>query len=249
MTQRPVDTESTLHAAVWRALDDVLDPELDEPITGLGFVASCYVGPDGTVTVRLRVPTYYCAPNFVFMMVADAREAVARVPGVSSVSVGVADHFAADDINDGVAEQRTFVETFGDLAVSDLDRLRRDFLRKAVLAATDRVCEPLVRAGLGTTQLATLTLEELSDDATMRRLRERRGQLGLPIDGRAPLLVDPATGAKVTDDQVATYLRRARLTRISTETNGELCRGLLHNRYAGTPVNIRNGGPHAEDAP
>ena len=62
------------------ALATVRDPELDEPITTLGFVASCTVSPEGQAQVRLRLPTYFCAPNFAFLMVADAYDAVARCP-------------------------------------------------------------------------------------------------------------------------------------------------------------------------
>ena len=63
---------------VLAALDVVRDPELDEPITALGFVASCTVsGAPGeyVAAVRLRLPTYFCAPNFAFLMVADATPA------------------------------------------------------------------------------------------------------------------------------------------------------------------------------
>jgi len=228
-----------LAAAVRAALDEVRDPELDEPITDLGFVASCDVDPEGAVRARLRVPTYFCAPNFVFMMVADARDALARVPGVTSVAVGVDGHFASDDINGGVAENRNFANTFGDLAESDLDQLRTDFRRKAVLAATDRVCQALVAAGRDKTQLVTLRLGDAPGGADLRRLRERRTQLGLPADDRSALLIDPASGARVAGDAVTVYLHRARLTRLSMETNGEICRGLLHDRYAETPVSIR----------
>ncbi|HYB47648.1 MAG TPA: iron-sulfur cluster assembly protein, partial [Streptosporangiaceae bacterium] len=35
------------------ALETVRDPELDEPITSLGFVASCTVSADGDAEVRL----------------------------------------------------------------------------------------------------------------------------------------------------------------------------------------------------
>ena len=34
-----------------------------------------------TVTVGLRLPTFFCAPNFSFLMVADAYDAVSAVPG------------------------------------------------------------------------------------------------------------------------------------------------------------------------
>jgi metal-sulfur cluster biosynthetic enzyme len=242
MTTLPTDSPAALEAAVRGALDEVRDPELDEPITGLGFLSSCEVRPHGAVTVRLRVPTYFCPPNFVFMMVADARDAIDRIPGVTSVDVGVDDHFAADDINGGVAEQRSFVDTFGDLAEAELDRLRNDFLRKAVLAATDRVCQPLLAEGHSTAQLATLTLADPPNDADLQRLRDRRGQLGLPVDDWAPLLIDPVTGTGIADDDVAMHLRKARLTRMSMETNGEMCRSLLHRRYGDTPVNIESHG-------
>src|SRR4051794_16510918 len=174
MTTPPTGSGTALAAAVRAALDEVRDPELDEPITGLGFLAACDVEPDGAVTVRLRVPTYFCPPNFVFVMVADAHDAIECIPGVTSVDVGVDDHFAADDINGGVAGQKTFVATFGDLAESELDRLRVDFLRKAVVAATDRVCEPLLAMGHATAQLAQLTLADPPRDANLQRLRDRR---------------------------------------------------------------------------
>jgi len=45
-------------SAALAALATVRDPELDEPITALGFVASCVVSPEGRAEVRLRLPTY-----------------------------------------------------------------------------------------------------------------------------------------------------------------------------------------------
>ena len=68
---------------VWQALGTVLDPELDEPITALDFVASCTVSGDGVASVHLRLPTFFCAPNFSFLMVADAYDAVSAVEGVT----------------------------------------------------------------------------------------------------------------------------------------------------------------------
>ena len=63
------------------ALSGVRDPELDEPVTDLGFVSHLEIEGDA-VSIRLRLPTYFCAPNFAYLMVADAREAVLSVPGV-----------------------------------------------------------------------------------------------------------------------------------------------------------------------
>src|SRR5215831_15634552 len=94
------------------ALATVRDPELDEPITSLGFVTSCTVSADGYAQVRLRLPTYFCAPNFAFLMVADAYDAVSAVPGVRSTEVVLEDHFASDAINGGVAARAGFVASF-----------------------------------------------------------------------------------------------------------------------------------------
>src|SRR5690348_12874155 len=114
------------------ALATVRDPELDEPITTLGFVASCVVSCDGRAVVRLRLPTYFCAPNFAFLMVADAYDAVAALPGVRHAEVVLEDHFASDVINGGVAAQAGFVRTFDGEAVSELHQLRAED-RKSVV--------------------------------------------------------------------------------------------------------------------
>jgi len=76
-----------LRDQVFEALGGVYDPELDEPITELGFVGSCAVSPAGDVDVVLRLPTPQCAPNFAWLMVSDARECVSHAPGVGAVSV------------------------------------------------------------------------------------------------------------------------------------------------------------------
>jgi metal-sulfur cluster biosynthetic enzyme len=219
-----------LEEAVLRALDTVLDPELDEPITDLDFVESCTVSSDGVAEVRLRLPTFFCAPNFSFLMVADAYDAVSAVEGVTRAQVTLLDHHASAEINGGVAAQAGFVGTFAGEAVAELDDLRAQFLHKAALAGQDRVARPLVDAGTGPDELAELTLGAVPDSPDLRRLRARRAALGLPHDDTAPLLVH-ADGQRVTSTEVPLHLRRARLTRIGIETNGEYCKGLLAARY------------------
>src|SRR5580704_15470644 len=135
-------------AAVLAALETVRDPELDEPVTSLGFVASCTVSPDGDAQVRLRLPTYFCAPNFAFLMVADAYDAVAALPGVRHAEVVLDEHFASDAINGGVAAHAGFAQSFDGEAVGELHELRAAFLRKAVLAGTDQVCRDLRASGI-----------------------------------------------------------------------------------------------------
>lgn len=227
-------TTSVAHT-VWAALGDVRDPELDEPVTELGFVAECRVDSAGGVTVQLRLPTYFCAPNFAYLMVADAYDVVAALPGVSSVRVELIDHFASAVINEGVAARSGFVESFPGEAECELDGLRRDFLRKAVLAGTDRVCRPLLAAGRSLAELGALTLGDAPATPDRARLRSRRAELGLPAHDGAPLVIDPVTGAPVDIESIPLALKRARLTRVSVDANSSMCRGLLAERYPTTP--------------
>jgi metal-sulfur cluster biosynthetic enzyme len=218
--------------ALLAALDTVRDPELDESVTSLGFVTSCTVSADGVADVRLRLPTYFCAPNFAFLMVADAYEAVSAVAGVRRTHVVLEDHFASDEINRGVAAQAGFVESFDGLALTELTELRADFQRKATMAATDRVCRPLLAAGRTPDELAELTLGDVPASPDVERLRSRRAELGLPSGDDSALLVDPVTGAAVGVQALPLHLRKARLTGVSLQANGGVCRGLLRERYA-----------------
>ena len=230
----PAEAQSAQRDAVWRALDTVYDPELDEPITGLDFVESCTVSAEGVATVRLRLPTFFCAPNFSFLMVADAYDAVSAVPGVTRADVTLADHHASAEINGGVAAQAGFVRTFAGSdqgeAVAELDELRLEFFRKAALAGQDRVARPLVDAGAGPDELAAMNLGEVPPSGDLSRMRQRREALGLPHGDDAPLLID-ADGNRIPSAQVPLHLRRARLQRVGIEANGEYCKGLLAARY------------------
>ena len=214
------------------ALETVRDPELDEPITSLGFVASCTVSADGDAEVRLRLPTYFCAPNFAYLMVADAYDAVSVLPGVRRTSVVLEDHFASDAINDGVAAQAGFVQSFDGEAVSELHQLRADFLRKAVMAGTDQVCRPLLKAGHEPAELHAMTLGELPPSTALDRLRQRRAELGLAAGDDSPLVIDPHTGTAVDSAGLKLHLRRAQTTRVSIEANAGICRGMLRHRYS-----------------
>jgi metal-sulfur cluster biosynthetic enzyme len=226
--------------AVMAALGAVRDPELDEPITALGFVASVTVAPGGEVTVRLRLPTYFCAPNFAYLMVADAYDAVLAVDGVRSAGVELTDHFAAGAITRGVAARAGFVRSFGGEAVSELHQLRADFLRKAVMAGTDRVCRRLLAAGTDPAALPGMTLGAVPAWPELARLRQRRAELGLPAGDDAALVIDPVTGRPVPAGAMPLHLRRAHTTRVSVEANAGICRGMLAHRY-------QDAGPGEED--
>jgi metal-sulfur cluster biosynthetic enzyme len=219
-------------------LGTVRDPELDEPITELGFVVDVRID-DGAVAVDLRLPTFFCAPNFAYLMAADAQAAVSALPGVRSVSVRLVDHLADDRISAGLADDAGFARTFdGETDGDDLDELRATFARKAYLARTHAVCTRLVGAGHDPGSLVELPLAALEPlrtepdgDREVGRFLARRAELGMPTATDAPLLLD-VWGAPVPRAQVADHLRRARTVHVSIEGNAGFCRGLLDTRYA-----------------
>ena len=223
--------------AAWAALSTVRDPELDEPVTDLGFVADLSVDGDGVARTRLRLPTYFCAPNFAYLMVSDAYDALLAVPGVSGADVRLVDHFAAEEINAGVAASGGFVGTFrglaDPLADTELGDLRRTFARKAHLAAQDRLARRLARDGWTVADLAGAVLGGLPASADRDRLCRRRADLGLPAEDDAPAFADEH-GHAVAADELPAHLRFAQAVRVSIDGNAGWCRGLLNTRYGGT---------------
>lgn len=220
----------TSRAEVLGALSGVRDPELDEPITDLAFVSEVEI-EDGAVSVRLRLPTYFCAPNFAYLMVADARAAVLSVPGIREARVVLGDHYASGEINGGVNEERGFDGAFPDDTESpDLDELRNTFRRKSFIARQEKLCRALLAKGHTPAELAKMRLEEVSPSEAFEKYLERRVELGLDVSMKAPLIVDP-DGKRVPKEAVVQHLRFARTVRVSIEGNAEVCRGLLATRY------------------
>jgi metal-sulfur cluster biosynthetic enzyme len=216
---------------VLAALDVVFDPELDEPITSLRFVSSVDITSDGDVEVLLRLPTPQCAPNFAFLMAADAHAAVRRLPGVRTVTVKLQDHYTGDEINGALARGDGFTGAFpGETEDDDLSALRELFQRKALIARQSKLCEALLGAGADPEQIVGLCVADLEDGPELRRCLELREQLGIAAHAGAPAFVSP-NGEPLAAKDLQRWLRMARLIRTSLETNGGICRSLLQFRH------------------
>jgi metal-sulfur cluster biosynthetic enzyme len=214
---------------VMDALSGVRDPEIDESLTDLGFVAGVHVD-GGSVDVRLRLPTYFCAPNFAYLMVADAVKAVQALPEVGEVTITLDDHFASDEINGAVAGGDGFEAAFPGETIGELGELRDLFTRKAFTARQSRLCDALLRAGRTVEELADLRLGSLDGDPDVTRCIELRKQLGIDASPGAPAFV-LADGSALDAEGLARFVRVARLVRLSLEGNAGLCRSLLATRY------------------
>ena len=116
---------------VWSCLAEVMDPELDESVTELNFVTSVDVDAGNRVHIGFRLPTYWCAANFSFLMADDMRRAAAALDWVEGVEVILGEHMYAEKINAGLAQGLSFQETFGSEADGDVEEVRRTFLIKA----------------------------------------------------------------------------------------------------------------------
>jgi metal-sulfur cluster biosynthetic enzyme len=220
---------------VWAVLDRVTDPELDEPVTSLGFVTS--VAAEGSrVHVSFRLPTYWCAANFAFLMADDMRREVSALPWVRGVTVELGEHMYAETINAGLRDGRSFQEAFGAEASEDLTELRRIFARKSFQRRQEQALQGLLGAGHAAAELVAMSVADLraiAADAELagliERYLQRRGEPG-DFDAASPAFIDE-TGRPLSAMALAGHLRRLRSVTVNMEFNGALCRGLLAARF------------------
>jgi metal-sulfur cluster biosynthetic enzyme len=238
---RGAEADAQRAAQVWARLDAVSDPELDEPVTDLGFVTHVSVHPGGAVDVGFRLPTYWCAGNFAFLMADDMRRAVAALPWVTRVGVSIGEHLYADAINRGMAGGLSFQETFGDEASGDVEALRQSFAVKAFQRRQEALLRHLLAAGHDAAALLALSVDELAaypvDDAgenLVERYLSKRGVIGAasqPAERGKRLAFVDSDGAALAPQGIEPYLRALRRVGINMEFNGALCRGLLAARF------------------
>jgi metal-sulfur cluster biosynthetic enzyme len=220
------------------ALDTVTDPEIDESVAALEFISGIEVSDENDVSIEFRLPTFWCAPNFAFMMASDMRDAVKEMDWVRSVSVKLLDHFSADLINRGVALKQDFRDAFPGETDDDLASVRLRFLGKAF----ERRQELLIRHLLGTsykgewiTRVSLKDLMGLSLDSEGTRLRTlyifawRRLHPEWP---EASLAFVALSGDPLDPGQLPSYMRKIGGVRRNAEYNGFICRSLLAERKA-----------------
>lgn len=246
-------SELELELDVWACLEAVTDPELDEPITEMGFVERVDVIDAGRVEVEFRLPTYWCSPNFAFLMAIGIRWAVGSLPWVRQVEVRLRDHCFGDEVNAGVNSGRPFHEVFAQYCDgARLDEVAAKFRAKAFDRRQEAVLLGLRAGGLSDEAIVSMTLAEFDrfafagDEAIRQKPRYRElllsQALAVSPDDRAFSTWD---GQPLTAGALPQHLARLRSTRINMEFNGAMCRGLASTRYK--QVEIGEDGPTLVD--
>jgi metal-sulfur cluster biosynthetic enzyme len=223
-------------AQVWACLQSVTDPELDESVVELKFVTNADVDENNHVHIGFRLPTYWCAANFSFLMADDMRQAVEELDWVTGVTVVLGEHMYADKINAGLSQGLSFQETFGSEADGNLDDIRQTFLVKAFQRRQVALLNYLAAAGHLPETLVVLTLSDLEclpldaeGQKLLHRYFERRQVVG-PIRPDALAFIT-SEGAALKVENYASYVSGLRRVGVNAEFNGALCRGLLAVRF------------------
>ena len=138
---------------VWARLDLVMDPELDEPVTDMGFIEAVSITETAlqntaTVHVSFRLPTYWCSPNFAFLMAEDIKRQIEVLPWVGQAVVTLQDHMSAAEMNAAINSGASFGSVFEDLHPNeDLGALREKFDVKAFQRRQEVVIKALIAMG------------------------------------------------------------------------------------------------------
>lgn len=235
----PANLSRDRQGELWRCLECVNDPELDEPVTHMGFVEHAEVLADGDVEVDFRLPTYWCSPNFAFLMLDGIRQALDTLSWSPAYQVRLHDHMFAEEVNRGIAAGKTFGQIFGELAGDeDLDALRETFARKAYLRRQEAMLLGLRQNGLTDREILGMDLPAYDaarfegEEPARQKPRYREALLRRWPDRRTtePVFVT-WEGAQIPPAALGAHLAELRSVRINMEFNGALCRGLKGTRY------------------
>ena len=221
---------------IWSALESVTDPEIDESVVSLEFVSEVKIDENDRVQIEFRLPTYWCAPNFAFLMASDMRDAVSELDWVGDVTVRLVDHFSAELINRGVARKQDFRDAFPGETDDDLSALRQKFLGQAYQRRQELLLKHLFGLGYDPRSILGLCLSELlslaldQQGTTLRSLYVFVWHKIHPNAGEEATAFTTSEGTPVDPLELKDYLRKLAGARRNAAFNGFICRSLLAQR-------------------
>jgi metal-sulfur cluster biosynthetic enzyme len=234
---RPISPFNRLDQ-IWSALESVTDPEIDESVVSLEFVSEVKIDENDRVQIEFRLPTYWCAPNFAFLMASDMRDAVSELDWVGEVTVRLVDHFSAELINRGVARKQDFRDAFPGETDDDLSALRQKFLDQAYQRRQELLFKHLFGRGYDPTAILGLRLSELlslaldQQGTALRTLYLFVWRKIHPDAGEETFAFTTSEGTPVDPLDLKDYLRKIAGARRNAAFNGFICRSLLAERHS-----------------
>ena len=222
------DTQVELKQSVLRALSTVTDPELDEPITELGFVKELSVSDEGRVSLDLVTSTFWCSPNFVYMMLEEARDVVSKI--------------------DGINERKSFSECYPTEAGGNLEELNRMIRTRVLRSRLSSMVAAMSRSGVTAFELLGVSRSDVAADheTFVVTSGDKLHRISDPVDakrvarylsfldglGRAngPLMIFDLEGRTPEPHELESMLALSRSAKSNFSLNAELCRALLESR-------------------
>lgn len=236
--------------AVYKALSKVYDPELDEPITRLGFVREVKIGD--SVEVVISTSTYWCSPNFIYMILEDARREISRALGIDPkrVRVYIRGHHDENRINDCVNRGERFENCYRSETWRGKEDLYRIFLEKRLIRRLYGFIKIATRYGLSLQEIAGLRrgdvidLEDLIvirsgskeirvlDSSDIAIIRSYVSLVKELIPAGEDLVIGVGSGKPIVEELETLLRTRGRSIDLGFTLNSELCRLLLESRIS-----------------
>jgi len=258
------DAQVDLKENVLRALSAVTDPELDEPITDLGFVKELTVSDDGRVSLDLVTSTFWCSPNFVYLMLEEARDVVSKLAGINEVRVHLDGHHDSERINKAINSGTSFADCYGAEANGNLVELNRMIRTRALRSRLHSMATTLSKHGFSPEQLLDLSQQDVTSDGDSVVVTSPRGTFAIsdledvrrvsrylrfrerikPSHG--PLVVWDLDGNPPKRDGFRSALEEARLASANFSLNAELCRALLEARIGSNQLEPSKSRPQQQ---
>lgn len=222
-------------------LDNVLDPELDASVSELGFAKITSI-EDTSVTIELRLPTFFCSANFAWIMCSDAKVAVEKLSWVTHAKIILIDHFAMKKINHGVQNGLSFDEVFGLSKVENFEQMRMAFKEKAFAKRQAELIDELRKLKIDRARICSLSVPQLrllenkgASQKEFSKLLESYLDIRLELFSKDKLpefAITRLNGSPLEQHELLDYLREVRRISGSILANGEMCRILMKERYS-----------------
>lgn len=222
---------------VYDQLKLVYDPELDQSIVDLGFVQDIDIH-NQDVHVTFRLPTFWCSPNFAYIMGEDIKKRVEEIGWVNTTKVNLVDHSESERVSNGVSVGRPFNEMFGEMNDGNLMKLRQQFRLKAYHTRQERLAKHLLKKGFTKETIIKMKwydLDEYLDDNLIdydlvTRYRDIRIEFNFSISDDDIAFTDHH-GKELTMEKFNDYFLNSRRQRLAMEFNSHFCQGVLQARY------------------